>query len=189
MARLVARFGMTRLEADEHYRIALDFFQKNNLDQAILNMDSAIELLHNRAEYYAARGFMRLEDGDPTRAEPDFDKALQINPYEVLANYGKGVIAYNHKDYDKALQFFMNSWAAESIRPETLYYIALIHHRKKDNYQAAYWMQQAVAQYQPLAENDRDARKRLRNAEKWLNEFEKLIQQMQEQGQPSDNSG
>jgi tetratricopeptide (TPR) repeat protein len=179
MARLVARFGMTRYEADEHYRIALDFFQKNNLDQAILNMDAAIELLHNRAEYYAGRGFFRLEDGDPTRAEPDFDKALEINPYEVLANFGKGVIAYNHKDYDKAIEFFMKAWAAHNERPETLYYIALSHHRKKDNNLAQYWMQQAVLHYQKLAEKDREARKRLRNAEKWVREFEKLIKQVQ----------
>lgn len=181
MARLVARFGMTRYDADEHYRIAIDFFQKNNLDQAILNMNSAIELLHNRAEYYAARGFFRLEDGDPTRAEPDFDKALEINAYEVLANFGKGVIAYNHKDYDKALESFMKAWAANNERPETLYYIALSHHRKKDNNLAQYWMQQAVVQYQKAAENNREAKKRLRNAEKWVGEFGKLIKQIQAQ--------
>ena len=188
MARLVAHFGVSRLESDEHYRIALDFYTKNNLDQAILNMDSAIELLPNRAEYYAARGFFHLEDGDPNRAEPDFDKALQINPYEVLANFGKGVIAYNHKDYDPALDFFMKAWAAENNRPETLYYLGLIYHRKKDNYQAIYWMQQAIAQYEPIAENDREARKRLRNAEKWVGEFEKLIKQVQEQTQASDTA-
>jgi tetratricopeptide (TPR) repeat protein len=181
MARLVSRFGISRLEADEHYRIALDFFQKNNLDQAILNMNIAIELLPNRAEYYAARGFFRLEDGDPNRAEPDFDKALQSNPYEVLANFGKGVIAYNHKDHDKALDAFMKAWAADNNRPETLYYLALTHHRKQDNRLAFYWMQQAVAQYQKSAENDREGRKRLRNAEKWLTEFEKLIKQVQAQ--------
>jgi tetratricopeptide (TPR) repeat protein len=173
MARLVARFGITRLEAD-----ALDFFQKNNLDQAILNMNSAIELLPNRSEYHAARGFFRLEDGDPNRAEPDFDKALQINPYELLANFGKGVIAYNHKDYDKALEFFMKAWAAENNRPETLYYLALAHHRKKDNHFAFYWMQQAIALYQNLPEDDREARRRLRNAEKWIGEFEKLMKQV-----------
>ena len=82
----------------------------------------------------------------------------------------------------------MKSWAAENTRPETLYYIALIHHRKKDNYQAVYWMQQVIAQYEPLAENDREARKRLRNAEKWVSEFEKLIQQVQEQAQESDRT-
>lgn len=188
MARLVSRFGISRLDADEHYRVALDFFQKNNLDQAILNMNSAIELVPNRAEYYAARGFMRLEDGDPNRAEPDFDKALQINPYEVLANYGKGVIAYNHKDYDIALDSFMKAWAAENNRPETLYYLALVYHRKKDNFQALYWMQQTLAIYQNSAEDDKEARKRLRNAEKWIGEFEKLIKQVQEQAQTSDNA-
>ena len=77
MAGFVSRFGISRLEADEYYRVALDFYQKNNLDQAIHNINSAIELLPNRAEYFAARGYFRLEDGDPKRAEPDFDKAIR----------------------------------------------------------------------------------------------------------------
>jgi tetratricopeptide (TPR) repeat protein len=177
MARLVARFGVSRYEADELYRIALDFYQKKNLEQAVLNMDSAIELFPNRAEYYAARGFFRLEDGIADKAEADFDMALKKNPYEVLANYGKGVIAYNAKDYDKALDYFMKAWAAENHRAETLYYIALTFHRLKQNQKALQWMRQANAIYSAAPEEDKEAKRRQRNAERWISEFEKLVLQ------------
>jgi tetratricopeptide (TPR) repeat protein len=147
MARLVSRFGVSRYEADELYRIALDFYQKKNLSEALHKMDAAIQLFPNRAEYYAARGFFRLEDGDNAKAAVDFDLALSKNPYEVLANYGKGVIAYQAKEYEKGLDYFMKAWAAENHRPETLYYIAMILHRQKQNQKALQWMRQAYAIY------------------------------------------
>ena len=175
MARLVARLGITRYEADEYYRIALSNYQKKNLDEAVLNMNLAIDLYPRRAEYYAARGFFHLQDGLPNKAEPDFDHALSINPYEILANFGKGVIAFDKEQYDPALEYFIKSWAADNERAETLYYIALIHHRRRDNLQAKQWMQQAHDKYETLAENDRDARKHQKDAEKWLKEFDKLI--------------
>lgn len=178
MARLVARLGVSRYEADEHYRIALDFYQKKNLDQAIIHMNQAIETFPNRSEYYAARGFFQLEDGVNDKASADFDLALSKNPYEVLANYGKGVVAYNAKEYEKALEYFMKSWAAENHRPETLYYLALSHHRLKQNDKALNWMRQANAIYNAASEEDKEAKRRQKNAERWITEFEKLLQQL-----------
>lgn len=177
MARLVARLGVSRYEADEHYRIGLDFYQKKNLDQAITHISQAIDAFPNRSEYYAARGFFRLEDGDDKKAAGDFDLALSKNPYEVLANYGKGVIAYNAKEYEKAQDYFMKAWAAENQRPETLYYLALTHHRMKQNDKALNWMRQANALYIAAPEEDKEAKRRQKNAERWILEFEKLIQQ------------
>lgn len=177
MARLVQRFGITRYEADEYYRIALNAYESKNLEEAVLNINSAINLYPRRAEYYAARGFFRLEDGLPDEAEKDFDQALLINPYELLANFGKGVIAYNRKGYDKSLEYLFKAWAANNERAETLYYLALVHHRKRDNLQAKQWMQQAADIYGKLAESDRDARKSMRNAEKWISKFDKLIEE------------
>jgi len=183
MARLVARLGITRYEADEYYRIALNHYEKKDLDQAVLELNKAIEMYPRRAEYYAARGYFRLRDGLPNEAEEDFDHALTINPYEIMANFGKGVIAYNHKDYDKALQYFTSAWAADSERAETLYYLALTHHRRRDNIAAKHWMSQAADIYEKQSENDRDARKNMRNAEKWMSEFDKLIEEAQKRAE------
>lgn len=188
MARLVARLGITRYEADEYYRIALKSFEKKNLDEAVLNLNKAIEAYPRRAEYYAARGYFHLRDGLPNEAESDFDHALTINPYEIMANFGKGVIAYNHKDDDKALEYFTKAWAADSERAETLYYLALVHHRKRDNVAAKHWMSQAADIYEKHSQNDREARKNMRNAEKWMREFDKLIKEAQKRAK-AENAG
>jgi len=171
MARLVARFGLTRYEADEYYKIALDDFRKKNLEQAILNISHAIDALPNHAEYYAARGYFRLEDGDKPKAEIDFIEALKHNKYELLAHYGRGIIAYQDKNWEEARAHFSDAWAANPQRAETLYYLGLVYHRLGENTRARDWMQQAQHAYEK-ADNSRDAR----SAERWLREFDKLLE-------------
>ena len=183
MARLVSRLGITRYEADEYYRIALASYQKRNLDEAVLNLNHAIEAYPRRAEYYAVRGYFRLQDGLPDEAEPDFDHALTVNPYEILANFGKGAIFFERKDFDKAIEYFTKAWAADSDRAETLYYLALAYHRKRNNVQAKQFMTQATDIYGKTAEDDRDTRKNMRNAEKWIREFDKLIAEAQKRAE------
>jgi tetratricopeptide (TPR) repeat protein len=175
------RFGATRYESEEHYRIALDFYNKNNLEQAIANINSAIGLFPKRAEYYAARGLFRLEDGFAADAAIDFDMALKLHNFEVLANYGKGIIAYNNEDYATARDYFTRAWAANQQRPDTLYYLAMTEHRLKNNMKALEWMQQVVALYAPVIETDKEAKKRHKNAERWVIEFTKLIEQARQQ--------
>ncbi len=169
MARLTARFGLTRYEADEHYKMALDAYKKRNLEEALLNLERAIELLPGNSEYYAARGFMYLEDGVKDKALADFEEAVKRHPYEVLAHYGRGVIAYQNKNWDEALAHFNDAYVGDPKRPETLYYLGLVHHRKDDNATALGWMQQAQEGFK--SSND----KRRADAGRWVRELQKLV--------------
>ncbi len=168
MARVTARLGLTRYDADEYYKLALAAYGKKNLEEAILNVENAIALHPHHAEYHAARGFFYMEDGINDKAKEAFDEALAINPYEMLANYGKGQLAYHDKDWDTALNHFIDAVAADPNRPELHYYIALVSHRKGGNDQALQWMIQAQAGFEKADD------KRSRDAEKWLREFTKL---------------
>lgn len=163
--------GVARYDADEYYRKALQAFSKNNLEAAILNMDQAIALVPRHSEYLAARGLMYLEHGEKEKALADFDAARRIHPFEMLANYGRGIIAYRDKNWDEALAHFTDAWAAKPERPETQYYLALVNHRKGDQRTALIWMQQAYAAFEKA--NDR---KRANDAARWVREFQKLIE-------------
>jgi predicted Zn-dependent protease len=173
MANLPARFGLSRYEADEHYKIAISFYQKHNLEQALLHIGHALSLLPHNAEYLAAQGFFFLEDGVVDKAEEAFDMALRRNAYEMLANYGKGVLAYRHKDWQKALMYFLNAWAAVPERPETLYYLALASHHSGDNRKALDWMRQAAAAYATIEAPE--AKKPARDATRWVTELERIV--------------
>lgn len=173
MARLTQRFGLTRYEADEYYKKALIAYNKRNVEEAILNMESAIELLPTNAEYYAARGFFYLQDGINDKAQADFESALKIYPYEMMAHFGRGVIAYNSKNWDEALAHFNDAYKSDPKRPETLFYLALAYHRKSNNPQALAFMRVADAGF------DAKKDKRKRDSERWVKTLEGLVAQGQ----------
>lgn len=169
MAVFTRRLGVTRFQADEYYQLALAAYGKRNMDDAIDNMTKAIEVLPTRGEYYAARGFFYLEDGVPDKAQADFDKALKIYPFEMLAHYGRGMMAYKDKNWDAALQHFTGAFRADPKRPETLYYLALVYHRKGQNAAALNLMSQAVTGFE--AAND----KRKSDAARWVRELQRVV--------------
>jgi beta-barrel assembly-enhancing protease len=171
MARFAQRLGLTRFEADEYYKQALEAYSKKKLNEAILAMEQAMEWLPNNAEYYAARGFFYLEDGVVPKAEEDFEKALQIYPYETIAHYGRGIIAYKSKNWDEALAHFTDAYRSNPERPETLYYLGLVHHHKRENEQALIYMEQAQAIFIEAGD------KRKTDAGKWVREMKKIIKQ------------
>jgi len=167
MARVAARLGLGRYEADRYYHTALQSYRERRLREAVQNMDNALMLLPNHPEYLAARSFFHMELGQLEQAERDADAALKVNPYEVLANYNKGVLHFQRREWSEAQQAFMKAWAADTQRAETQYSLALVAYRMGDIPSARRWMQGACALLQAL--NDKG---RLAEAEAWLREFD-----------------
>jgi tetratricopeptide (TPR) repeat protein len=170
MARLTPRFGITRFEADEYYQQALEAFRKGKLDLAITSLTDAIAMQPQRSEFYAARGLFYLEDGVNDKAQQDFQQALKIHPREMLAHYGRGMMAYQSGNLDEALAHFTDAYKSDPRRPETLYYLSLTYHRKKDHEVAHRLMETALGLF---PEQD----KRRSDAQRWLREFDKLIRE------------
>lgn len=175
MVNFGGRLGLNRYEADEYYQVALEAFSRSRLEDALQNIGHAINLLPDHAEYYAARGLFYLQDGVEQNAHEDFEAALSHNAYEMLAHYGLGVLAYRAKKWDDALQHFVTAWSIEAERPEVMYYIALIAHRKGDNVRALGWMQSAVSRFERNSE-DRTYARYARDAARWVREFEKIVE-------------
>lgn len=170
MARFSQRLGLPRFEADEYYKVALAAFQKGLFDQAVENMNHALDLLPTRSEYLAMRGFIYLQDGIEDKARDDFEESLKQYAFEMLAHYGLGIIAYKHHRWEETLAHFESAAAAVPDRPETLYYLALAHHRLKDNSAALQAMQQAIEFF------DKAGDKRKADATRWAREFERLLE-------------
>ncbi len=169
MTNITQRLGLPRFEADEFYKLGLAAFDKGDYDQAIDNLNKAIDLLPTNAEYLAARGYMYLRDGIREKANDDFAAALQAYEFEMLAHFGQGIMAYKDKNWEDAETAFSRALAVEPERAETLYYLALVYHRKKDNKAALPLMQKA----EDLFEIAKD--KRRMDARQWVREFQKQL--------------
>lgn len=171
MARITQRLGLTRYEADEFYKKGIAAYEKRNFDEALVNLSDAVDALPNHAEYYAARGFVYLEDGIEDKAKADFEQALRLYPYEMLAHYGLGILAYRRKDWDESLAHFLNAFRSDQKRPETLYYLALVYHHRGEDSNALQVMRQALAALEASGD------KRKNDAGKWVRTLEKLAAQ------------
>lgn len=170
MAKLTQRLGWTRYDADVHYKRALQAYQQGDFVETQAQMQLAIELLPSHAEYHAAQGFFFLEDDSRSEAIEAFERALSLNPYEMMANYGRGLIAWRDKDWETAESAFWDALAAQPTRPETCYYLALVKHRQGDNAAAWQWMQGAQSGFAKTED------KREKRCRAWMREFVKLLE-------------
>lgn len=168
MVQFGARLGLTRYEADEYYKIALDFYTRRNMEEALNNIAQALRLHPYHAEYHATQGFFYLEHGARDKAAEAFAAALKQNQYEMLAHYGLGVLAYKSQDWPTALHHFNLATMITPDRPELLYYLALAQGRSGQAAPAIATMQKAVALYDKT-----DAKKQAKDARAWIAEWEK----------------
>ena len=168
MFKFTQRLGASRFEADEAYLGALAAIQRKDLKEALAQIESAIARYPSRAEYHATLAWFQLERGDSSPAREGFERTMTINPFEMLANYGLGMLAYKDKDWEAAAGYFLNAMAAQPDRPETMYYLSLVRHRQGDNVRALHWMQKADERF--AAADD----KRVKQCRAWIREFAKL---------------
>ncbi|MCY4147727.1 MAG: tetratricopeptide repeat protein [Chloroflexi bacterium] len=173
MTKLAQWLGIPRYRADERYMLALQAFSQRDLESAQAAIAEALELLPGHAEYHAVQGFFAQEDKSLERAAACYARAAQLHPYEMLANYGRGMLAYRNREWSVAADHFINALAAQPQRPETLYFLAMTQHRLGKNDEALRWMSAAADRFASSAD------RRERHCHSWLREFAKLASESQ----------
>lgn len=115
------RFGRLSRQlsvAERHYERALYYYEKGKYDLAIADLDEAILLAPKNGELYAARGLALLGEKRPAEAEDDFSTALDLDPTQWLAYYGRGMRAYEGGDDRRAIDAFSRAQRLAPQRPE-----------------------------------------------------------------------
>ena len=159
------RFGLNRYAADEYYHRALAAIARRDYDRAIAALNDAIAELPRNAEYIAARGLVHLEEAEYDEAEADFVAALDIDKFEMLANYGLGIIALKRQEYHIAVKYLQSAYYIDQKRPETLYALGVAFYQSGDLVNATQFMGKA----NELFEKANDKRKS--ESARWLREL------------------
>ena len=87
-------------------RALINEWDYENMNQALLDLNRAIELDNKYADAYALRGqHFYWQLSNKTAAEKDLSRALELSPNSLLANYLMGEILYDIADaqYEKNL--------------------------------------------------------------------------------------
>lgn len=169
MAKLAQRLGISRYRADEHYQTGLAAFVSRDLALSIRELRTAVALLPRHAEFHSALGFALLDDKQQRPAAESFERALSLNSFEMLANYGQGLIAYRAKNWNEAWKYFNAAHVARPKRAETLYCLAMVSHRLGNNAEALACMESAKLGFAKSGD------RREAHCDAWQREFQQLL--------------
>lgn len=73
---------------EQYYRRAQEYYSNNNLAQAILELREALQLEPNNGRCHSLMGAVYLKQKQATMAKIHFNKALQLNPNDEIAQKG-----------------------------------------------------------------------------------------------------
>ncbi|MHB8626081.1 MAG: tetratricopeptide repeat protein [Aggregatilineales bacterium] len=159
---LVQRIGLARADAQAYYERGLLAFAAHKYEDALADLDAALQLSPGYAELYSARGLVALEAGKLPEAQEDFEYAIKLNKRQWLAHYGLGVVAFNRKAWGAAIEAFTKAQTIAPGRPEPWYYRAVAQYNAGDADKALADMKIALRWFSA------EDKKRGDDAKKWL---------------------
>jgi lipoprotein NlpI len=100
---------------------------KNDLDSAIMDFNSALEINPNDDKVLNNRGAAYMYKGDNDRAIKDYDRAIMLNPDYFIAIKNRGAAYVNKGDYDRALLDYNRALEINPQHPFALQTRGILH--------------------------------------------------------------
>ncbi len=107
IARLRRAAGLDPAGSDPHYKLALVWQKKGNLDEALKEIQEAIRLQKPPvAEHYLALGMIHRERNETERADRAFKRAFEIAPDAQSTRFALAVLLRDAGRYPEAVREF-----------------------------------------------------------------------------------
>jgi tetratricopeptide (TPR) repeat protein len=142
-------------------------FERDEYDDALADLDAAIDKNGRNGELYATRGMVKLEMGDVDEATADFDTALQLDSKQWVVHYLRGLHHYRIKAYTTAIEHLTEALRYAPMRPEALYVRGMAYYARGE-------VERARDEVQKAVDNADDPRaKALRPMKKFLTQLKR----------------
>lgn len=140
---------------------------KGNLNEALEDIDAAIEIVPGVGELYATRALiLHLMGRRDEEAEQDCEIALKMDKHQWMSFYVRGLIAMRAKEFDTALEHFSQAHRYVPTRPEVLQSRAMVHYAQGHIDLAVQDMQNAVDNLEKGDRRSKDMKSMLKDFEK-----------------------
>ena len=106
-------------QADQYYRRAESYVAKNNFAQATLELRDALQADPNNSRCHSLMGMIYLKQNQGTMAKIHFNKALQLDPEDPMAQAGKQQLEGGQNPASKATGAAANAKASPSKASST----------------------------------------------------------------------
>ena len=108
------------------------YLKKESYDNAIVDLNNAIELNPKNLTAYLMRGISYSDSGKTDRALADFDKAIELAPENRTARLWRGRVYFEKKDYNKAIKNFTRAIKLEPENSTTYLWRGRVYFEKED---------------------------------------------------------
>lgn len=122
---------------DRYLERGLHYLEKRNLEDALADLDEAINLSPKDAELYVTRGWILAELERNQEATDDLEYAVKRDPGQWLAHYFLGLIAMRQNNHETAIQQFSQAQRIVPHRPELFFARSIAHYQSGDVAKAA----------------------------------------------------
>ncbi len=136
-----------RLARTYHKRAILVGEVWRKYDDAIADLNRAIELRPQLEEAYCQRGLMYITTGDFYRAIADYTEAIEINPKSINAHLGRGRARKAIRDYIGEMEDYNTSIEIDPTHPGAYFHRGIVRSSRRD-------YRGALADYNKLIELD-----------------------------------
>lgn len=128
------RVGVTLLErvaakgnsADAYLLAGATLLDLNDFESAHRDLEAALRLNPNLPDVHTLCGIARDKTGHSDEAEPEFRKALAINPQDFQANLYLGAILYSRRNIAQSKQYLEEAARLQPGSPLAIYELALV---------------------------------------------------------------
>ena len=103
-------------------------FEKESYEDALADLDEAIENTPNLGELYATRGLILHLMRRDEDSEEDLAHALNLDSHQWLVFYVQGLIAMRNKNHEEAIEYFSRAQRYVPTRPEILHSRAMAYY-------------------------------------------------------------
>ena len=113
------------------YNLGIVFLQKGQVDKALEDFQSAVEINPNYLEAHSNLGLALLQEGQMDEAVAHFKKASEIAPNSLTTHYNLGVALLKNGELDEAVAQYRKALEINPNSLETHYNLGLIFFKKR----------------------------------------------------------
>jgi tetratricopeptide (TPR) repeat protein len=113
------------------YNLGIVFLQKGQVDKALEDFQSAVEINPNYLEAHSNLGLALLQEGQMDEAVAHFKKASEIAPNSLTTHYNLGVALLKNGELDEAVAQYRKALEINPNSLETHYNLGLFFFKKR----------------------------------------------------------
>ena len=116
-----------------NYLEVLNLLKQNKLEEAQNKVSSLLKQNPNEADYYNLKALLETLKKDTTAAQESYEKAIKLEPNNILAHLGTAKLSLENGQLDKAKEYATKALAINDKTINAYLLLADIAYKQKDN--------------------------------------------------------